>query len=516
MRYRMLWVLLFCFSTAVSAEGRRYDLQFEKKAILYGEQRSGNMGNAVAAGDFDGDGIDDLAVATPGADRSDPDRKIAGRIDVYFGGPERRADEAHTGTGEADWVIFGGGEKDGIGYSLVAGDLDGDGRDELVVGSIFLDGPDGERVNCGGAYVFYGGPRHEGRRVIDLAREPADIAIFGAEAKDHLTGDMAAGDLDGDGRDDLVLGAFYADGPENGRHHCGEAHVLFGAPRSALPPVIDLAETTLPWIYGAEASDTFGRALAIGDLDGDGKGDIIGGAYYADGPDNERINAGEVYVLYGRPRDRFPSETDLTDGADLHIYGEAEGFVTGRDVAAADMNRDGRDDMLIGAHFGTVDPRDTEGSRDGVLYIVYGRPERGMVGVLDLGTNADCRIHGGESHEQLGWPLITGVIDEEGNEAVIAVAKKSSGGELARHEAGEAYFISSRPLRETLRGRISIDEAADFSVVGSNERDKAAFSGAVLDWNGDGRPEIALGVPDAGGPSGDAPSAGETILFFVP
>jgi hypothetical protein len=372
-------------------------------------------------------------------------------------------------------------------------------------------GPDGHRAGCGEARVFFGRPRDELPERIDLSESEADITLYGAETHDRFAGEMAFGDLDGDGLQDLAIGAFYGDGPIGDRYHAGEVSLLFGDKRSRLPRVVDRARDRLPTVFGPEASDTFGRAIATGDVDGDGREDLIVGAYYGDGPGNTRINAGETFLVFGRERSAFPDVLDLAEEGATILYGEQDGDVSGRSVATADLDGDGLRDLLIGAHLARFRSSPSSQGNCGAVYVVFGRARDSWPRAIDLRIDADARIEAEEENDQLGWPIAGGSWGSEGDVALV-FARGSNGGDLRRSKAGE-LFVLGRCSREDLARAEMIRSAARFSLVGLDERDRAAADAVLLDWNGDGRSEIALGVPEAAGEKNLLPQCGEVVIW---
>jgi hypothetical protein len=151
---------------------------------------------------------------------------------------------------------------------------------------------------------------------------------------------VAASDVNGDGIDDILVGALLADGPGNERPNAGEAYVVFGSPPLAGSFDIALGEQDVT-ILGADAGDRLGTSLASADLDGDGVGDIILGAERGDGPDNARQDSGELYIVLG--------STSLSQTVDIAlgnhsaaVFGEQQGDAFGLRVAAADWDGDGQ------------------------------------------------------------------------------------------------------------------------------------------------------------------------------
>ncbi len=490
------------------------DLHFDSHVVVYGPERGCRFGEGLAAGDFDGDGIDDLLISAPWSDGPGGERANCGKVYLFFGSPDRREEMGEVDAAEADVVFTGARREDQLGRRLSAADLDGDGRDDLVLGTMYGDADDGARRNCGQAFIFFGRSRDRFEENVDLAESAADVTVSGADEKDFLAGEMCTGDIDGDGLGDLILGAFYGDGPDDDRYHAGEAVIIFGRERKAFPAEIDLAKDPNPTIYGAEATDTFGRSLAAGDLDGDGRDELIVGAYYADGPENTRINAGETYLFFGRNRYDFDKVIDLADSTEVVISGEWDGDVSGRSVATADMDGDGLDDLLISAHKSSAE-HDLDPSGDqGRIYVIYGAPRDRIPGRIDLRRAAPGWIVGGERSDNLGWPLAAGACSPDGATFLLAGAKQADGEDRERTEAGAAYLVGPWK-RSDLAGGIPIDSIASLTIIGADPKDYTPFDAVLFDWDGDGRCEAALGVPSSQGKDGNSPQTGEVSVVFT-
>ena len=203
--------------------------------------------------------------------------------------------------GTAGITIYGADAGDNSGRSVSsAGDVNGDGFDDLLIGANGADASDNGKTGAGDSYVIFGGSSLP--ETIDLGNLGAGgITIFGTDGGDHGGHSLSsAGDVNGDGFDDLLIGADIADASGNAKSDAGESYVIFGG--SSLPTTIDLANlgTAGFVLFGADAGDQSGQSVSsAGDVNGDGFGDLLIGARAADASGNGKSNAGESYVIFG-------------------------------------------------------------------------------------------------------------------------------------------------------------------------------------------------------------------------
>ncbi|HVF03803.1 MAG TPA: FG-GAP repeat protein [Frankiaceae bacterium] len=245
-----------------------------------GAEAFDGFGAALTSGDFDGDGYADLAIGAPTEDYTDNDRyrRDMGVTHVLYGSP--------SGLTAAGNQLFAGGESPmgGArgGHALDVGDFDDNGIDDLAIG-VPGAGATGE------VHVQYGSPNGLGRR-----------AVFGAPNDgvqiDRYGWAIAAGDLDGNGVDDLAVGAPTRTAVTGGPvRAAGTVYVLFGSAGSGLASTgfATIDQNTDGVADAPEDFDLFGEAVATGDFDGDGKTDL------AIGVPGEHGGTGAVHVLEG-------------------------------------------------------------------------------------------------------------------------------------------------------------------------------------------------------------------------
>lgn len=318
-----------------------------------------SAGYSVAGlGDVNGDGVPDIAVGALAADNNG--RMTSGSVYVVFGKSSTTpVDLAALGNG--GYEIDGAAAGDEAGQSVArAGDVNGDGRADLVLGA--WDADNNGRTDSGSAYVVFG---KASTTKIDLAAlGSAGYRIDGAAATDHLGVSVGGGrDVNGDGRPDVIVGAEGAD--SNGRMQSGSAYVVFG--KSSTTPVDAGSLGSGGFrIDGARAGDFAGGSVAaVGDVNGDGRPDLLVGAISA--LDSQGGDGGAAYLVFGRGG-TTPVDLASLGSAGFRIEGAGGGSAGNAVASAGDYNGDGHPDVIVG----DVDQSAGGRADSGSAYVLYG------------------------------------------------------------------------------------------------------------------------------------------------
>jgi len=385
---------------------------FTINGIAAGDQ----LGSSVSgAGDVNGDGFADLSIGAPYADPNGLDK--AGQSYVVFGSNNGFPTSLNVSDldGNNGFTINPIAAGDELGGSVsAAGDVNGDGFDDVIIGAFGAD-PNGVE-NAGQGYVVFGSTVGfaPSLNVSDLDGTNG-FAIDGIAEGDNLSRVSAAGDVNGDGFDDVIIGAFGAD--PNGNASAGTSYVVFGSPEafSASFNPSGLNGTNGFTINGIAESDYSGFSVSsAGDFNGDGIDDLIISA-----PGVETF-AGQSYIVFGS-KEGFSASINLSslDGINGSVINRVnlKDFLGNSVSGAGDINGDGVDDLIIGAPY--ADPNGNTNS--GSSYVVFGTvPTLGTEGndILN-GTFGDDALYGrGGNDTIIGSEGVNTLLGEDGNDLI--------------------------------------------------------------------------------------------------
>lgn len=400
-------------------------------------QASAYLGRAVsAAGDVNGDGYSDVIV---GADSYDNGETNEGIVYVFYGSSVGLSTTA-------DWTAEINQASASFGRSVsTAGDVNGDGYSDVIVGAHFYDN---SHTNEGGAFVYHGSPGGLSTTANWSAESNQVNGYLGISVS-------TAGDVNGDGFNDVIVGAY---GYDNGEVDEGRAYVFHGS--------LGGLNTTANWTAeGNQAYANFGTSVSFaGDVNGDGYGDVIVGA---DGYDNGETNEGKAFVYHG-------SSTGLNTTAAWSVEGNQAFALLGSAVSSAgDVNGDGFSDVILGLQY-----YDNPETNEGRAFVYYGSSS-------GLNTTADWTAESNQANAYFGISVSTaGDVNGDGFSDVIIGARYYDNGET---DEGRAFVYHGSST--------GLSTVANWTAESNQNYGSYGFSVSTAgDVNGDGYSDVIVGA----------------------
>ena len=438
-------------------------------------------GSSVAGNaDLDDDNVPDLVV---GAFTADPNGGASGRTYV-LSGPAGQGTDTLDGSG---FTIDGEATADLSGEATaIAGDVNGDGITDVIVGA---RGSDHSGSDSGRAYVVFGGAGLDTVELSDVAAGNGGFAIDAPSSGDLCgLGVAGAGDVNGDGLDDVIVGCPDASYESD---EVGVAFVVFGKEDGDAVVLADVAAGIGGYaLIGEDDGDRSGFSVAgAGDIDGDGFDDVIVGALHA-------TSGGRAYVVHGKDTTEAVLLADVTAGTGgFAIEGAAFGDRVGFSVAGGgDVDGDDRPDIVVGGVGGDV------------AYVVFGKAGTELVDLAALGS-AGFAMTGASGDDTGDAVAMAGDVDGDGLVDILVGAPSS---DALAGDAGRGYLVYGKADNETvdLAGLATADGTQGFTLEGANASYFAGTSVAPAgDLNGDGHADLVVG-------STGTPAGGTAYVFY--
>jgi hypothetical protein len=382
---------------------------------LDGVSYSDYAGTTLSNSDLDDDGLDDLLIGAPQEDTAGTNN---GAVYLFYGPltDSGSLEDAHA-------TVYGESGGDMLGGSVHSGDLNGDGIPDFGIGAQY-NGT--YAAQAGAVYLFMGDGSREGG---SIDASDADTRIYSTQRDMEFgAGVHFAGDVNGDGRDDLLI---CAPRSNDGAESAGAVYLFLGHATdyedgSSMVHVAAQAE-----YLGNAARDYAGSSIStLGDVDGDSRAEFAIGAPYTDaGPDRD---LGTVYLMLSPD---LSGSSDLEPDSDVRIRGEADDNALGFALAGNfDLDADGQIDLAISA----PDERRPY-TNQGVVYLLYG-PLPDLPSDLMLGGDEDAAFLGEASSDHAGSVLLGGDVTDDGMDDLVlgAPGMSPAGGSV---DAGAIYAL---------------------------------------------------------------------------
>jgi ankyrin repeat protein/virulence-associated protein VapD len=411
--------------TLLQLAQERKQIESTTPDMIFDSDPNSRFGFPIVCGDVDGDGYDDIVIGAGAYNNKQ------GRAYLFYGGPNMDTN--------CDLIFEGENEEDMFGVGMGCDDIDNDGYEDIVIAAC------GYKKNQGRVYLYWSSDRSSMDAIPDkiFEEEPKEGAWFGLSHPGPFIYD-----IDKDGYRDIIIGSHWHLNDETGR-----AYLYYGNTKELMDTTYDLVFT------GENANDQFGESISCGDIDKDGYGDIVIGARNYPGG---KPSQGRAYLYYGDSRSNMNAKADVifdSESAEKNYFGQG--------IALSDFNKDGYDDIVIGAQ--------GYNKRQGRVYLYYGSTR------AELDIIPEKTFDGELPYSDYGFIFLCSDIDGDENEDIII------GADFIRQQVGRVYIYWGSELSNPSPqpGRI---------LTGENPGEWFSGMMACGDINNDGYDDLVIGA----------------------
>ncbi len=456
----LFWLIMVLWNFANAGQ----EIALSSLPVSFLGERPGDLAghHVTIIGDVNDDGFDDFLATAPKWDMGEA--ADAGRVYLFYG--KTSGWSYNLPLTEADATFHGemiGNEASHDAFGI--GDVNNDGIQDFAISIKKTQASQGGN-RLGRVYIFFGSSsKWQGSH--SLAE--ADVIYTGDDPRAEATHVRGVGDLDGDNYDDIIIGAGFNStvGP-----NAGKIYIIFGKPTNEWPDHASLTDADASFLAESEGDWAGHRVSEAGDVNGDGLGDFLVSANYAEYDDMNY--AGKVYLILGKSREQFGNNVSLSE-ADASWHGPGPRHDLGWNVASlGDIDDDGLDDVLFST------------SRS-IFYVLLGK-NISMQSNQDVSLAADVKISANNEFDDIGHDISSlGDLNQNGyDDFIIGISKANAN---SRSEAGVSYVFYGR---DTWNNEMHVDDS-DIKFTGVNEGDHSGFScSGNGDINGDGLNDILI------------------------